>query len=266
MEEGEAAPVGRQPALEILQRPHPVDLLVAQELLQQRGRAVPVDAGEGQEARVEPAGQQVVQVGVDRRQLGMVGQMAPAAARADRRSPRVPPGAMFMRRNSSWRGASQARRSAWTAAGRRARRGRPRRRPGSAPGRHRSPRPACVKKASRSALGHGPVGFDQLARQGRAGGLAPGREQVAAQALDRRAGAGRRGGRARDRGRRRRSTSTADPACPIALRRVPQCPAPSYRIVASIRLTRGRPRSASPRAGGRARGSCRCFPPDAPLR
>ena len=76
MEEGEAAPIGREAALQVLQGAHPVDLLVAQELLQQRGRAVPVDRGEGQEARIEPAAEQVVEVGVDRRQLGMVRQLA----------------------------------------------------------------------------------------------------------------------------------------------------------------------------------------------
>ena len=46
VEEGKAAAVGGEPALQVLQMVHAVDLLVAQELLQQRGRAVPVDPGE----------------------------------------------------------------------------------------------------------------------------------------------------------------------------------------------------------------------------
>ena len=74
MKEGKAAPVRAEPPPERLEIGDLVDPFVADQLLQQRGRAVPVDRPEGQEARVEPAGQQLLQVVVDRPQCRVVGQ------------------------------------------------------------------------------------------------------------------------------------------------------------------------------------------------
>ncbi len=67
MEEGEATPVGRvEPAAQVVP---PLDLvhgLVADDLVEDRRRGVPVDAAQNEEAAVEPCIEQAPQIGIDR--------------------------------------------------------------------------------------------------------------------------------------------------------------------------------------------------------
>jgi hypothetical protein len=70
VEEGEAAPVGLEPAAQLAPALDGVHRLVLDQLLQHERRGPPVDALEAQEAAVEPLAQQVQQVRVDDAPLG----------------------------------------------------------------------------------------------------------------------------------------------------------------------------------------------------
>ncbi len=65
MEEGEAAAVGRQAAPQIVPAMDLVDRLVCDQLLQHRGRRLPVDAPQFEKAAIEPGGEQMPEVGVE---------------------------------------------------------------------------------------------------------------------------------------------------------------------------------------------------------
>ena len=72
MEEGEAAPVGRvQPAAQVVPVADLMHRLVGDDLLEDRGGRVPVDLAQHQEPAVEPRGEEMREVDVERLQRGV---------------------------------------------------------------------------------------------------------------------------------------------------------------------------------------------------
>ena len=116
MEEGVAAAIGIEPVLQVAPGADVVHRLVADELLQQRRRTVPVDAAEFEEADIEPARQQRLQIALQRGEHRVA---LPAACSSEaRRSTRnfIPSGIVVNCVSRRRRGGSSARRNCALAA------------------------------------------------------------------------------------------------------------------------------------------------------
>ena len=74
MEEGEAAAVGRKAAPQIVPALDLVHRLIGDQLLQHRGRRLPVDPPQFEKAAVEPGGEQMLEVGVEQLQFRLGAQ------------------------------------------------------------------------------------------------------------------------------------------------------------------------------------------------
>ena len=76
VEEAEAAPVGCKAAAQVIPALDLVDGLMGDQLLQHRGRRLPVYAPEFEKAAIEPGPEQMTQVGVERLQARLTAQVS----------------------------------------------------------------------------------------------------------------------------------------------------------------------------------------------
>jgi hypothetical protein len=76
MEEAEAAPVGCKTAVQVFPAPDLMDGLMGDQLLQHRGRRLPVYAPEFEKAAIEPGSEEVTQVGVEWLQARLTAQVS----------------------------------------------------------------------------------------------------------------------------------------------------------------------------------------------
>ena len=93
MEECEAAAVGRKPPPQIVPALDLVHRLIGDQLLQHRGRRLPVDPPQFEKAAVEPRGEQMLEVGVEQLQFRFARaavRQFHCASRSTRWCPRAP--------------------------------------------------------------------------------------------------------------------------------------------------------------------------------
>ena len=180
MEEGEAAAVRLQAPPQVVPAVDRMHGLVLDDLLEQPRRRRPVDLLHLEEARVEPRGQQVQQVGLDGREFWMVSkrlQQRPAYLHDGRGPARraVQPSQQFLAgrlRDHVQTHQMLGRRRRCVALGRRQHRGRVRVEAGC----------QFLEETQVGGLGQSPIVLDRLRRQTRAVRLALGRQQMAARA------------------------------------------------------------------------------------
>ena len=102
MEKRIAPPIFLEPAPQVVPSLNLMDGFVLDQPFENQRGCSPVDTLEHEEAAVEPGAEQMNQVGVDRGPSGCSARVRSRSARICT-SIRVPPGAVFSRRNSSWR-------------------------------------------------------------------------------------------------------------------------------------------------------------------
>jgi hypothetical protein len=75
MEIGKAAPVRREPAAQVGPSFHRVHRLVRDQLLEHRGRRLPIDPAQFEKAAVKPGGKQVFQIRIQQLQRRLVAEI-----------------------------------------------------------------------------------------------------------------------------------------------------------------------------------------------